>query len=118
MKNWDYSDLSKKAKTYGGPEEMLQAIEDEGIQKGREEMEPEVSKAKIEGFVEGGALAFVLWKGIDFFHNRINGYRERKRLEREAAERIKENGEEAKRQMLQMMNTEAENTNVENKEDD
>lgn len=40
MEKWDYAELSKTAKDFGGPEKFVEFIENSSRQKGREEMLP------------------------------------------------------------------------------
>ena len=39
-KPWDYSDLSKLAKAYGGPEKLVNHLAEEGMKAGRQQMVP------------------------------------------------------------------------------
>lgn len=40
MEKWDYAELSKTAKDFGGPEKFVEFIENSSRQKGREDMLP------------------------------------------------------------------------------
>lgn len=63
---WTYSDLSKLAKQYGGPEKLLEVIKKSSMQKGIEQglkigkrkMIPVVVLAAVGGVVIGGAIVY------------------------------------------------------------
>lgn len=51
--SWDYADLSKQASAAGGPQALVNKIEEGGRQKGRDEMKPVVILTGIFSFVGG-----------------------------------------------------------------
>jgi hypothetical protein len=54
-KPWNYSELSKLAKQYGGPEELVNKLVESGFEMGKKKMHPYVAG----GVIVGGVLVCV-----------------------------------------------------------
>lgn len=62
--SWDYSELSKQAKLAGGPQALADKIEEDGRQKGRDEMKPLVGIASVICFI-GGLVAKTVYNHFE-----------------------------------------------------
>ena len=65
---WDYAELSKAAKAFGGPEKLVEHIVDVSKRAGRFEMIPAVGGA----LVVGSAVGFAVTKIITYFQAKKN----------------------------------------------
>lgn len=74
---WNYAELSKKAKSMGGPEELINNL----VQSGKDQMIPVV----VVGSIVSVGIGVGITKLIDFCVNKV---RKAKREELEARERL------------------------------
>ncbi len=56
MRTWEYAELSKLAKIYGGPENLIKYIHEAGISKGRIDMLPWIGLTIV---IEAGVIYLV-----------------------------------------------------------
>ncbi len=89
MRNWEYAELSKKAKEYGGPKKFYAEYGDEKFNEGRIVGEDiGESRGEIKGFIEGGALTIIIG-GIALAVMKLKDYRAKKTAEKIAVSREK-----------------------------
>lgn len=63
---WDYAELSKVAKEFGGPEKFMEHIVVVSKKAGQTEMIPYV----VGAFFGGGAIVFAFTKAINYFQKK------------------------------------------------
>ena len=64
-KSWDYSDLSKLAKAYGGPEKLVNRLAEEGMKAGRQQMVPVI----VGGIIVSSVAAAGITKLVEYLKN-------------------------------------------------
>ncbi len=103
---WAYSEMTKEAKKYGGPEEYVEAIQEEAFQEGRESRDSDVKAAGVKG----GAIT-ALGLGI------VVLALERRRRKKEERIKMEQKAKEAKKELLEELGKETEIDADENQDD-
>jgi len=85
--SWDYSELSKQAKLAGGPQALADKIEEDGRQKGRDEMKPVVVLTSVISLI-GGVIASKIYH--HFKDNNATTQIESEKAKEEFVQRLEE----------------------------